>query len=131
MVLLCISGSIIYWMPFLSEIYYMPMQNAFGFSNTQMGVLSSTFGFMSLIAYFPGGWLADRISSRKLISIALTITGAAGFVFSTIPSFEVCLVLYGFWGVSTAFIFWAALIKATRNWAAKEEQGRAFGVLEG
>ena len=131
MALLCISGSIIYWLPFLSEIYYVPMQNAFGFSNTQMGVLSSTFGFMSLVAYFPGGWLADRVSSRKLIAIALTVTAAAGFVFSTIPSFEVCLVLYGFWGVSTAFIFWAAMIKATRNWAAREEQGRAFGVLEG
>lgn len=131
MILLCLSGSIIYWFPFLSEIYYVPMQNAFGFSNTQMGALSSTFGFMSLLAYFPGGWLADRISSRTLISVALTITAAGGFVFSTIPSFETCLILYGFWGVSTAFVFWSALIKATRNWAKKEEQGRAFGVLEG
>jgi len=131
MALLCLSGSIIFWMPFFSEIYYVPMQNAFGFSKTQMGVLSSTFGFMSLLGYFPGGWLADRVSPRKLITIALTITAASGFVFATLPSFEVCLVLYGFWGVSTAFIFWSAMIKATRNWGGTEEQGRAFGALEG
>lgn len=55
MMLLCLSGSTIYWMPFFSEIYYVPMQGAFGFSNTQLGVLSSTFGFTSLIGYFPGG----------------------------------------------------------------------------
>ena len=131
MVLLCLSGSIIYWMPFLSEIYYVPMQDAFGFSKTQIGILSSTFGFVSLIAYFPGGRLADRFSSRKLIFVALLITAAGGFVFSTIPSFEICVLLYGVWGISTACVFWSAMIKATRNWASKEEQGRAFGILEG
>jgi len=131
MALLALSGSIMFWLPFFSEVYYVPMQNAFGFSKTQMGVLSSTFGIMSLIGYFPGGWLADRISPRKLITIALAITAASGFVFATLPSFEVCLVLYGFWGISTAFIFWSAMIKATRNWGGKDEQGRAFGALEG
>ncbi len=131
MVLLCVSGSVMYWLPFFSEIYYVPMQNAFGFSNTQIGVLSSTFGFMSLIAYFPGGWLADRFSPRKLIFVALLIMAAGGFVFSTIPSFEICLLLYGIWGLATALVFWSAMIKATRHWARKEEQGRAYGILEG
>jgi MFS family permease len=68
MALLCLSGGLIYWLPFLSEIYFVPMQDAFGFSKTQIGILSGTFGFMSLIGYFPGGWLADRFSSRKLLS---------------------------------------------------------------
>ena len=92
MVLLCLSGSIIYWLPFISEIYYVPVQAAFGFSKTQLGILSSTFGFVSLITYFPGGWLADRISARKLISVALLTTALAGFVFSTIPSFVICVL---------------------------------------
>ena len=77
MVLLCLSGSIIYWLPFISETFYVPLQDAFGFSNTQIGILSSTFGLVSLISYFPGGWLADRVSPRKLISVALAITSAA------------------------------------------------------
>ncbi len=131
MLLLCLSGSIMYWLPFFSEIYYVPMQNSFGFSNTQIGVLSSTFGFMSLVGYFPGGWLADRFSPRKLITVALLITAAGGFVFSTIPSFEVCVLLYGIWGLATALVFWSAMIKATRNWGRKEEQGKAYGILEG
>ena len=131
MVLLCLSGSIIFWLPFLSEIYYVPMQDAFGFSKTQIGILSATFGFTSLVGYIPGGWLADRKSSRKLMSVALLLTSAGGFVFSTLPSFEICVFLYGFWGLATACVFWSALIKATRDWGSKNEQGRAFGFLEG
>jgi len=131
MVLLCLSGSIIYWLPFLSEVFWVPMQDAFGFSKTQMGVLLSTFGFVSLLVYIPGGWLADRIAPRRLISVALALTAVGGFVFSTFPSFEVCVALHGLWGVTTGCIFWSALIKATRNWGTAKEQGRAFGILEG
>jgi sugar phosphate permease len=131
MLLLCLSGSIIYWLPFLSEIYYVPMQEAFGFSKTQLGALMSTFGLVSLLSYFPGGWLADRISPRKLITTALLLTAAGGFVFSTFPSFEVCLLLHALWGITTGCIFWSAMIKATREWGARNEQGRAFGILEG
>ncbi len=131
MLLLCLSGSIIYWLPFLSEIYYVPMQEAFGFSKTQIGVLLSVFGTISLITYFPGGWLADRVAPRILISLALLVTSAGGFVFSTFPSFEVSLILHGIWGLATGCIFWSAMIKATRTWASRQRQGRAFGILEG
>lgn len=131
MVLLCLSGSFIYLLPYFSEIFYVPMQQAFGFSNTQIGMLSSTFGFVSLLSYAPGGWLADRYPPRLLISTSLAISGMGGFVFAQFPPFEVCLVLYGLWGVATGLIFWSAMIKATRNWGGQDEQGRAFGFLEG
>ena len=131
MALLCLSGSIIFWLPYFSEIFYVPMQEAFGFSHAQMGALMTVFGTVSFLGYFPGGWLADYYSPRKLITTGLVITSTGGFVFSTIPSFTVTIVIYGVWGLSGAFIFWAAMIKATRNWAAEDEQGKAFGALEG
>jgi MFS family permease len=117
MVMLCLSGSIIYWL--------------FGFSKTQIGLLSSVYGVVSLLTYVPGGWLADRYSPRKLMSIALATTGLSGLIFAMLPSFKVCLFLFGMWGVTTACIFWSALIKATRNCGSEEEQGRVFGFLEG
>ena len=129
--LLCLSGSVIFWLPLFSDIFYIPMQNAFGFTKTQMGILLSTFGAVSLIAYFPGGWLADRFSPRKLISIALVITALAGFVFSTLPSFEICLILFAIWGLTSAGILWSAMIKAARCWGSKEDQGKTYGILEG
>ena len=105
MFVLCLSGSFIYWLPFYTEIFYMPVQTAFGFSNTQIGVLSGTAGFAALITFIPGGWLADRFPARKLMSTALVITAMGGFVFARLPSFEVCLVLYGLWGVSASLVF--------------------------
>ena len=129
--LLCLSGSVIFWLPLFSDIFYIPMQNAFGFTKTQMGILLSTFGAVALIAYFPGGWLADRCSPRKLITIALVITALAGFVFSTLPSFEICLILFGIWGLTSAGILWSAMIKAARCWGSKKDQGKTFGILEG
>jgi sugar phosphate permease len=131
MVLICLAGSLVYWGPFFADIFYVPMQDAFGFTNTQIGVLSSVFGTTSMLAYFPGGWVADRFSSRKLITIALVITAVGGFVFWTIPSFEVCLVIFAIWGIAIALLLWSAMIKATRNWGGEKEQGRAFGFLEG
>jgi nitrate/nitrite transporter NarK len=131
MLLLCLSGSFIFWLPYFSDIYYVPMQRAFGFSHTQLGMLSSTFGFVSLLSYAPGGWLADRYPARLLMSTALAVSGMGGFVFAQVPPFEVCLVLYGLWGVSAGLIFWSAMIKATRYWGGQDKQGRAFGFLEG
>jgi len=131
MATLCLSGGTIFMLPFLREFYYIPMQNAFGFSNTELGLLMSAFGVFSLLGYFPGGWLADFFSPRILMSSALFLTGITGVYFSTIPSFEHSLILHAFWGLNMSMVFWNAMIKATRNWAPREEQGRAFGFLEG
>ncbi len=130
MACLCLSGGIIFLLPFLREVYYIPMQKAFGLTNTQLGVLMSVFGAVSLLTYFPGGWLADRVSPRKLITFSMLATGLAGFYFATFPSYPMAIAVHGFWGATCSLTFWGAMIKATRNWAPAKVQGRAFGILE-
>ena len=66
MTVLALSGGIIFLLPFLFEVYYRPLADALNLTNTELGALFSVFGFVSMLAYFPGGWLADRISPRKL-----------------------------------------------------------------
>jgi nitrate/nitrite transporter NarK len=131
MTILCLSGGVIYFLPFLTEVYYIPLQEAMDLSKTQLGSLISVFGTTSLIFCFPGGWLADRVSPRKLISLSCVSTGIAGFYFATFPSYGVSLAIHAFWGVTITLTFWSAMIKATRNWAPANRQGRAFGILEG
>jgi nitrate/nitrite transporter NarK len=131
MTILCLSGGIIFLLPYLFEVYYIPLREALDLSRTQLGSLMSAFGITALITYFPGGWLADRISPRKLISTSCISTGIAGFYFATFPSYRVSLAIHAFWGVAITFLFWGALIKTTRNWAPAHQQGRAFGILEG
>ena len=131
MTCLGMSGGIIYLLPFLREVYYIPLQRALHLNNTQLGVLMSVFGATSLITYFPGGWLADRFSPRKLMTLSLVLTGLAGFYFASFPSYMVSIFIHAFWGVTTSLTFWSAMIKVTRNWAPASEQGKAFGILEG
>ena len=130
MACLGMSGGLIYLLPFLREVYYLPLQKALHLSNTQLGVLMSVFGAASLITYFPGGWLADRYSPRKLMTFSLLMTGFAGLYFASFPSYQMSIIVHAFWGVTTGLTFWASMIKATRNWAPSTEQGRAFGILE-
>ncbi len=130
MACLCLSGGFIYLIPFLREVYYIPLQEALGITNTQLGVLMSVFGATALITYFPGGWLADRFSARKLITLSMVATGVTGLYFATFPSYPISVALHAFWGVTCSLTFWSAMIKATRNWAPPEQQGRAFGILE-
>lgn len=128
---LSFSGGIIFMLPFLQEPFYIPLAEALDLNNMQVGSLMSVFGTTALISYFPGGWLADRVSPRKLITLSLLSTGIAGLYFSTFPSYQISLAIHAFWGVSITFLFWGAMIRVTRNWAPPEEQGRAFGILEG
>ena len=130
MAVLSVSGGMIFLAPFLREVYYIPMQEAMELSNTQMGMLMGVFGTVSMLMYFPGGWLADRISSRILITLGMLATGGSGLYFATFPAYTANLLLHAFWGISITFVFWGAMIKATRGWAPADEQGRAFGILE-
>ena len=130
MVILCLAGGTIFNVVYVFEVYYLPLQQAMGLSKSQMGMLLGVFGAFSMLSYGPGGWLADRFSSRKLITIAMVFTGGTGFLYAGFPSYPMALALHALWGVSISLVFWNALIKATRNWAPSEKQGRAFGFLE-
>ena len=130
MTVMSLSGGIIFLLPFLQEVYYRPRADALSLTNTEVGSLLSVFGVTSLISYFPGGWLADRVSPRKLITVSLMATGLAGLYFSTFPSYKISLVIHAIWGVTITLLFWGAMIRATRDWAAPGECGQAYGILE-
>lgn len=130
MTVLSFSGGVIFLLPFLQEVYYLPLADALKLNNTEVGSLMSAFGVTAMLSYFPGGWLADKVSPRKLITVSLLATGAAGLYFATFPSYEISLAIHAVWGVTITFLFWGAMIRVTRNWAPADEQGKAFGILE-
>ena len=130
MAVLSVSGGVIFLLPFLQEFYYRPLMEALELNNAQVGGLMAAFGITSLLAYFPGGWLADRVSPRKLLTLSLLLTGGMGLYFATFPPYLACLAIHAFWGVSVTLLFWGAMIRVTRDWASAKDQGKAFGVLE-
>ena len=84
-----------------------------------------------MVSYLLGGPLADRFKASNLISFALATTSLGGFYLATIPEPTQMKLLYCFWGMTTILLFWAALLKATREWGGNTKQGLAFGLLDG
>ncbi len=131
-VLLIFAGEMIFSLPFHITRYFRPtVLEVFSLSNAQLGDIFATYGVVAMLAYFPGGALADRFSAKNLITVSLFITAAGGVLFANISNPQWLIWLYGFWGLTTILLFWAALIKATRDWGGTEKQGIAFGIMDG
>lgn len=131
LIALILAGEAIFFLPFvLARIFRPTLLAVFEITNTQLGTFFSVYGIIAMASYFFGGPLADRFSTRNLMAIALWLTGMSGLIFSTIPSNQIVYALYAFWGMTTILLFWAALIRATREWGGADFQGRAFGLLE-
>ena len=132
MLALIIAGEIVFGLPFHTARFFRPtLLEVFGFTNTQLGDLFAIYGVTATISYFPGGALADRFPARSLLTASLLATGTGGLFMAAIPPAMPMGLLYGFWGITTIFLFWGALIRATREWGGESTQGLAFGVLEG
>ena len=131
-ILLIFSGELIFILPyFLSRVFRPTFLDVFGLTNFELGSLFSVYGIVALFSYIYGGTLADRFLPRKLIAISLFLTALGGLFLATYPSFVVLQILYGYWGFTTVFLFWGAMIKATRVWGGTKNQGQAFGFLDG
>lgn len=129
---LVLAGEAIFGLPFHVSRYFRPTYvEVFNISQTQLGVLGSIYGMVATLSYVLGGGLADRFSPRRLLSVSLLVTGASGLYMATIPSFGAMCALFAFWGVTTILPFWSALVRATREWGGRAQQGVAFGVLDG
>ena len=132
LIILIITGEIIFFLPFvLARVFRPTFLEVFDLTNLELGSCFSVYGFAALTSYLFGGIIADQVESRKLIALALWTTSFGGFYAASIPSFSGLLFLYGYWGITTIFLFWAAMIRATREWGGVENQGKAFGFLEG
>ena len=130
--ILIFAGESIFVLPYvLSRIFRPTVLEVFQIDNVQLGLCFSVYGLVALISYIFGGPIADKYPPRKLISIALWLTSIGGIAYATFPSFFVLKILYGYWGVTTVFLFWAPMIKATRQWGMSSSQLTAFGLLEG
>jgi len=127
-----LAGEAIFFLPFvLARIFRPTLLRVLEITNLELGLAFSVYGIIAMGSYFFGGPLADKFAARKLMAYALWATGFGGFLMILMPDSGYLGTLYGFWGFTTIFLFWAAMIRATREWGEESFQGRAFGYLEG
>lgn len=130
--LLILAGEAVFILPFvLARVFRATVLDVFQITNTELGYCFSIYGLVALVSYLFGGPLADKYPPRILMGLGLLLTAAGGIVYASGPSLATLQLLYGFWGFTTIFLFWAAMIKATRVWGGSNNQGKAFGFLDG
>ncbi len=130
--LLILAAEAVFILPFVLQRVFRPtVLDTFGISNEEIGYCFSVYGIVALFSYFFGGPLADRFSPKNLMAVALMLTALGGLFYAQFPDYNSLKLLYGYWGFTTIFLFWAPMIKATRMWGGKNQQGMAFGFLDG
>ncbi|SDB40776.1 Sugar phosphate permease [Flavobacteriaceae bacterium MAR_2010_188] len=130
--ILILAGEAVFILPFvLARIFRPTFLNVFNIDNFELGICFSVYGVVAMISYLFGGALADKFHPKNLMSLALILTGLGGFYMATFPVGNSLKILFGYWGFTTIFLFWSAMIKATRIWGGETMQGKAFGFLDG
>jgi sugar phosphate permease len=130
--LLILAGEAVFILPFvLARIFRPTFLDVFNLTNLELGTCFSVYGSVAFISYLFGGSFADKFQPRYLIGSALILTALGGIVLASSPSYLTLKILYGYWGFTTIFLLWAAMIKATRIWGGAKSQGLAFGFLDG
>ena len=132
LLLLILAGEAVFILPFvLPRIFRPTVLDVFEMSNLDYNLSVAVYGVIAMVSYPFGGPLADKFPPRKLIALALWLTALGGVFYAQYPGLGTLKILYGYWGFTTIFLFWAPMIKATRVWGGDSSQGKAFGLLDG
>lgn len=131
LVVITIAGAMIYGLPYFRSYFYDAYLETYHLNNTQMGTFGSMFGIFGMISYLFGGVVADMVSTRKLMSVSLILTGLGGLLHLLHPNYIMLLGIYALWGFTSLFAFWPSLLKSLREIASEKEQSKAYGFMDG
>lgn len=127
---LILGGGTIFKLSSMKDVFYMPMQQDWGLSNTQIGFGFTIYAIIQTIGLFSSLYIADRFSKKILLPAGLIGVGLCGAYLSTLPPFTGYLIAFGAMAFFGEVVYWPVLLKSVRLLGNKEEQGRMFGFLE-
>ncbi|OBX04862.1 membrane protein [Gallibacterium genomosp. 3] len=127
---LVLGGGTVYKLSSIKDVFYVPMQQDWGLTNTQIGLGFTVYAIVQTIGYFFSMYLADRYSKKYLLPAGLIGVALCGIYLTTLPPFLGYLIAFGALAFFGEVVYWPVLLKAVRLLGSKEEQGRLFGFLE-
>lgn len=129
LVTLLIAGTM-YKLYFIQAPFYVQMRELLGYTHTQLGTMETIAGWVTQFGFLISIYLCDRFSKRKLMTIAMLLNGATGFVLATFPPYPVMIVLFCLFAIFTDMLCWPTILKTIRLMGDSDSQGRLFGGLE-
>ena len=128
--ILTLSGGIAFKLSSMKDMFYVPMQQFMGLSNTQIGGALSAYGIVQTIGLIAGIYICDMFSKKYMIGGSLIGLGAVGVYLSTFPGYWGFLAAFGVMAILGEVTYWPVLLKAIRLLGDEKTQGRMFGFLE-
>ncbi|MEG1639329.1 MAG: MFS transporter [Ruthenibacterium sp.] len=128
--ILTFSGGIAFKLSSMKDMFYVPMQQFMGLSNTQIGGALSAYGIVQTIGLIAGIYVCDMFSKKYMIGGSLIGLGVVGLYLSTFPGYWGFLAAFGVMAILGEVTYWPVLLKAVRLLGDEKMQGRMFGFLE-
>lgn len=133
-ILLSLSIMGIYGFPNMKTAFYNIIKGAFALSDIKLSRIWSIYGLVTLFSYIWGGYVTDRLSPKKIIVTALSVSGVLHLYLSFVPGYTSLLVVSGMMGLTTVFAFFPAASKILSTLDKNRDTGGIFGLyyaLEG
>lgn len=130
--ILAFSGEVVFYIIFgFRSSYYMALLEVLNVTNEQFGLVMTVYGWIAVAGYLVGGYLADKWSTRAMMSTTFLSTSVLYFIYGLFPSYALLMAVFIGIGFSTSFTYWAALQKATRLVGRQiGSESKAFGFLQ-
>ncbi|CAM3716273.1 nitrate/nitrite transporter [Erysipelothrix urinaevulpis] len=120
-----------YLLPYIKYVFNDALIAGLGITNQQSGMLLSVYAVINAITLIPGGYISDKYSQRKIITVSALGTGIITIIFAFNMNYTMALITWTVLGFTTIFAFWGSVIKAVRMLGTEDEQGRLYGFYAG
>ncbi|WP_105615204.1 MFS transporter [Vallitalea okinawensis] len=104
------------------------IQNAFGWSKTQVGMIGSVFFWVYGIGHLINGYIGDKVSSRLYIFAGVVLIAITNICFGFATSLIVMVVLWGINGYFQSMI-WGPMIKTLSFWNENKKRGKTATLI--
>ena len=99
------------------------IQESFGWSKSQLGLIGTLFFWVYGIGQLINGYMGDRVSARKYVFIGLIITALTNILFGFASALIVMIIL---WAINGYFqsMLWGPIVKTLSYWFSHESRSR-------
>lgn len=104
-----------------------PLQNTYGLSNADFGLISSAFGISYLFMTLIGGLLVDKYGSRKILTIFSIFWSITSACIGLVSGFYSLFILRVFLGMAEGPAF-PSLTRVSSDWLPAKEKAKALAL---
>jgi ACS family hexuronate transporter-like MFS transporter len=104
-----------------------PLQQTYGLTNADFGLISSAFGISYLFMTFIGGLLVDKYGSRKILTLSSILWSVTSACIGLVTGFYSLFVLRVFLGMAEGPAF-PSLTRVSSDWLPAKEKAKALAL---